>query len=79
MAHTGTVAASDFKARCLRLLDEVDEHGTELVITKRGRPVAKLVPIRTGSRSARGAWKGLGEICGDIVQADWTDDFEAAR
>jgi prevent-host-death family protein len=73
------VAASDFKARCLRLLDEVNEHGIELVITKRGQPVAKLVPIGSAKRSMRGAWKTLGSVHGDIVHTDWADEFEAAR
>jgi prevent-host-death family protein len=40
-----TVAAGDFKARCLALLDEVAESGTELIVTKRGRPVARVVPV----------------------------------
>lgn len=39
------VSASQFKARCLALLDEVAESGAELVVTKRGRPVARVVPI----------------------------------
>lgn len=38
------ISASQFKARCLALLDEVAEGGSELVVTKRGRPVAKVVP-----------------------------------
>ena len=40
------IKASDFKAKCLRLMDEVNESGKELVITKNGRPVSKLVPFR---------------------------------
>jgi len=39
------VQASEFKATCLSLLDEVAETRREIVVTKRGRPVAKLVPI----------------------------------
>lgn len=39
------VSASQFKARCLALLDEIAEGGGELVVTKRGRPVAKVVPV----------------------------------
>lgn len=39
------VAAGEFKAKCLQLMDQVQEEGIELVITKRGKPVAKLVPI----------------------------------
>lgn len=39
-----TITATSFKARCLSLMDEVAESGGELTITKRGRPVARLVP-----------------------------------
>lgn len=39
------VPAAEFKARCLALLDEVSESGRELVVTKRGRPVARVVPV----------------------------------
>jgi prevent-host-death family protein len=38
------ITASQFKARCLRLLDEVAESGETLVVTKHGRPVARVVP-----------------------------------
>jgi prevent-host-death family protein len=38
------ISASQFKARCLSLLDEVAESGAELTVTKRGRPVARVVP-----------------------------------
>ena len=38
------ITATQFKARCLALLDEVAENGGELIVTKRGRPVAKVVP-----------------------------------
>lgn len=39
------ISASQFKARCLALLDEVAESGSELVVTKRGRPVARVGPV----------------------------------
>jgi prevent-host-death family protein len=39
------VAAANFKANCLRLMDEVARHRKPIIITKRGKPVAKLVPI----------------------------------
>jgi prevent-host-death family protein len=39
------ITASQFKARCLALLDEVAESGAELVVTKRGRPVARVSPV----------------------------------
>ena len=42
-----TVPAGEFKQRCLALLDQVAETGQPIVVTKRGRPVARLVPIKT--------------------------------
>jgi prevent-host-death family protein len=39
------VSATEFKARCLALLDEVAQNGRSLVVTKRGRPVARVVPV----------------------------------
>ena len=39
-----TMKATEFKARCLKLMDEVQESGEEIVITKNGKPVSKLVP-----------------------------------
>ena len=62
-----TLAASEFKAKCLRLLDEIAEKGTTLIITKRGRPIAKVEPIRQSRRPMWGRWKGVVKIKGDIV------------
>lgn len=45
-----TVSAADFKARCLALLDDVERTGTPLVVTKRGRPVARVVPAKPKKR-----------------------------
>jgi prevent-host-death family protein len=57
--------AAKFKEHCLAILDEVDEEG--IVITKRGKPVAKLVPIRAESAELIGALKDKLEIKGDII------------
>ncbi len=72
------VSASEFKAKCLRLLDEVEE-GQTLIITKRGRKVAKVSPISPPRRSLRGSWKGLVKITGDIVRFDTSQDWESSR
>lgn len=40
-----TIGAGDFKAKCLQLLDDVAAHREPLIITKRGKPVAKLIPM----------------------------------
>lgn len=57
--------AAKFKEQCLAILDDVDEDG--IVITKRGKPVAKLIPIRSESAELIGALKGKLEIKGDIL------------
>jgi len=42
------IGAGEFKAKCLQLIDDVAERRQPLIITKRGQPLAKLVPIDTG-------------------------------
>ncbi len=59
------IAAAKFKEQCLSILDEVDEDG--LVITKRGKPVAKLIPIRAQSATLIGSLRGKITIKGDIL------------
>ena len=62
-----TIKASEFKAKCLKLMDEVAESGEPLVITKNGRPLAKLAPLSRGQRSILGLHKDQIEILGDII------------
>jgi prevent-host-death family protein len=59
------IAAAQFKERCLSILDRVGPDG--IVITKRGRPAAKLIPIQTESASLIGVLKGKIKIKGDIL------------
>ena len=67
-ANTGrTMKASEFKARCLKLMDEVAENGEEIVITKNGRPTARLVAYREKPKTWFGADRGKLEILGDII------------
>jgi prevent-host-death family protein len=68
------MAAAKFKAQCLSLLDRVDADG--IVITKRGRPVAKLVPFHTESRSLIGSLAGKVKITGSIRSTRVTWDAE---
>ena len=65
-----TVPAGEFKARCLALLDRVAETGEELVVTKRGRPVARLVPVEPPP-GLRGSVVWEGDLISPI-DADWT-------
>jgi prevent-host-death family protein len=59
------VAAAKFKEQCLALLDEVDPEG--IVITKRGKPVARLIPIGADSAGLIGALADKLKIKGDIL------------
>ena len=62
-----TVTASEFRAKCLALMDEVAETGGEIVITKWGNPVARLIPPPERLEAPFGFYKGRGEILGDII------------
>ena len=59
------IPAAKFKETCLSLLDEVDPEG--IVITKRGKPVARLMPFAADSSSLIGALAGRLHITGDIL------------
>ena len=63
------IAAGEFKTKCLALLDEVSERREEIVITKRGTPVARLVPIDDTPAKIFGRMAGTGKITGDIVNS----------
>jgi len=62
-----TIAAAKFKARCLKVMDEVHTKRTAVLITKRGKPLAKLVPAEEKPEEIFGSLTGKIEILGDIV------------
>ena len=62
-----TMAAGEFKARCLQLMEQVRKIRKPSVITKRGKPVAKLVPADEFRTEVFDSLKGKIEILGDIV------------
>lgn len=63
------VSAGEFKAKCLKLMDEVKESHQEIIITKFGKPVARLTSIEddSGNKSPFGFLKGSVVVQGDIV------------
>ena len=65
---TPTIKASEFKAKCLKLMDEVADTGQEILISKNGRLVARLVPYRKKPETLFGIDKGKIEILGDIIE-----------
>jgi len=77
---TRVIGATEFKAKCLALLDEIDEQGGTITVTKRGRPVATLSAAKKRAwRSPAGILAGKIEIKGDIVHFDTTDLWEALK
>jgi prevent-host-death family protein len=61
------ISAAEFKAKCLKLMDSVELGRTEIIITKHGRPVAKLVPYKDESPALFGFMADTATINGDII------------
>jgi prevent-host-death family protein len=81
--NTKTVAAAEFKATCLRLIDEMNETGQPVTITKRGKPVAVLTPAAEGAHEKKGI---VGVMVGSVLRFDDPfspaldpDDWEAVK
>lgn len=74
------IAISKFKATCSSLLDRVKETGQPVLITRRGEPIAQVVPPPaprdTPAVSAFGSMAGSMKILGDIVEPLGDDDWE---
>ena len=79
MGKPKIIAVSEFKRRCLELMERSRRRGDEFVITKRGEPIARVIPIRRSSTPLRGMMKDRLVVRGDIVNVDWTADWESAQ
>ena len=73
-----TIQAGKVKAQCLALLDEVAQTHEDLVITKYGKPVAKLVPFNTEKDSEEAPLRHLATFVGDII-SPIEDTWEASK
>ena len=71
-----TIGAAKFKEQCLALLDRLDSEG--IVITKRGKPVARLLPIARTGKALIGSMKGKVRVKGNIFSTGirWRADAE---
>jgi prevent-host-death family protein len=69
-----TIPAGQFKVHCLAIMDDVQAKRQAVLITKRGKPVAKLVPIEAKKDDIFGFYKGKGEILGDVVAPAFTPE-----
>ena len=77
---TRIVSATEFKAKCLSLLDEMEQGGEPITIIRRGRPVAVLgPPKKTAWKSPANSWAGRGRIVGDIVNTDTADLWDVVN
>jgi len=75
-----TMPAGQFKARCLKVMDEVQSTREPVIITKKGRPVAKLVPAGAPPDDFLGKLSGVMRIVGDITQPiEDPDAWDALR
>jgi hypothetical protein len=78
-AETRTIAAGEFKAKCLQLMDEVNEKKLTLIVTKRGKPVMRASAVEAEEKPFRSLWgrspnvKILGDIMTPLV---WPDPVE---
>jgi prevent-host-death family protein len=74
------IAATEFKAKCSALLDEIDSHGGTITVTKRGRPIATISAVKKPPfKSSAGILAGKGKILGDIVNFDTSELWDALR
>lgn len=74
MAKGRRMKASELKAKCLKLMDEIAESGESVVITKYGRPVSRLVPYVDKPKTLHGIHRDAIEIRGDVIspiEVDW--------
>ncbi|MGA2118278.1 MAG: type II toxin-antitoxin system prevent-host-death family antitoxin [Bryobacteraceae bacterium] len=75
-----TVSVTEFKAKCLALLDEIGERGGSITITKRGKPLATVKPAhRAAWKNPAGLWAGKVTIDDDLLMADMSDLWECVN
>jgi prevent-host-death family protein len=69
-----TMAAGQFKVHCLKVMDEVQSKRQAVLITKRGKPVAKLVPVEKEKDDIFGFLKGKIKVTGDVISPALTPE-----
>lgn len=76
-----TITATEFKAKCLALLDEVQSTGEPITISKRGKPVAEVIPaVPRKGKYPQDSLKGTVEVLGDIIEPAFApEDWESER
>lgn len=80
--HSLTMQASEFKVKCLKLLDGVARNGGEVIIAKHGKPVAKMKACQERPKSLFGIAKGRLRLHGDImssIDVEWEAEVNPDR
>jgi len=72
------IAAGVFKAKCLALLNEVSQNHEPIIVTKRGKPVAKIVPFDNNKKLEENPLKGSVTYLGDVI-SPIDVEWEAAK
>lgn len=73
--RTQTISATEFKAKCLQIFDHLGAEG--IIVEKRGKPIAKVTPIKSNNSEWIGSMKGEIEILGDIMSTGERWDAES--
>jgi prevent-host-death family protein len=73
------MSAAQFKTHCLSVMDDISETGEPLVVTKRGKPVVKVIRVSGSQKSVIGRLVGIVEVTGDLLEpavppGDWDLD-----
>ena len=70
---------SEFKAHCIRILKELQREQTPLIITHRGRPVARIEPVPVQALRLLGGLRHLGTIKADLAQCEFSDEWDMEK
>lgn len=76
-----TLLVSDFKTRCIEILNAVHDGGESVLVTRRGKPLARIVPVadKTGGKRHLGALAGEASEEGEVVHTDFASDWESLK
>jgi prevent-host-death family protein len=74
------IGVTEFKAKCLALLDEIDSQGKTITVTKRGKPIATVAPVKKRAwKSLEGVLAGKIKLADDLEKLDTSDLWEVLR
>jgi len=75
-----TLPISEFKSKCIAILNDAQRSGKGLIVTRRGRPLARIEPFsREPGKRRLGVFRGRMTIKGDIVLTDTAADWEMLK